>query len=135
MLSLIFFACAPACKNEKPGELTLIWKDNKAVALSIPRSLADVPKDSLHLVIVKLEGNEVPVLGNSSLSNGVVLFNPVISFTQRHTYKVFVREKLIGQITVTALNSSGAPQLVSIFPKSDTLPENLLKIFCCRLYL
>jgi hypothetical protein len=133
LYSLIFFAIIPSCtqREKSAASISLVWDNNQAKALAIPKKLADENIDSLKTWLrVSVEnGNSVAMLGDYSLVDDNVLFTPLVPFTRGLGYDVYFRNKLIGKIKVPAADSADAPVVLNIFPSQDTLPENLLKIY------
>ncbi len=125
------FAGCDQKKNDKPGEITLIWKDNRATGVSILKSiLGNVPEDSiLQQVNIRLVKDvEQPVIPGEYLVNkNEIIFEPLLPFTRGLTYGVYVRGKLFDKIEIP--RDTSVPQLLAIYPGSDSLPENLLKIY------
>ena len=133
-LSLIFFVLmvSVGCRQNKPGEINIIWNDNKAIGLSVPTKFLDEDAiDSLSTVFqVQLESNnKVAILGHHSIVGNDVVFKPLIPFFHGLTYEIFFKNKLIGKVKIPPADKSDPPKLVAIYPSMDTLPENLLKIY------
>jgi hypothetical protein len=80
------------------------------------------------LKVVLADGNQ-NILGNLSEDGGAVLFTPLIPLSPGLTYKIIQTDKFIGEIKVPLSNSKDAPRIVTIYPQSDTLPENTLKLY------
>lgn len=125
LCSLVFFlmamlgACTPS-----PGKVELIWKNNRATGIQIPKQRVD-NKDKL---TVKLAGKATTILGDVSDAGDAFVFTPVIPLSPRLTYLISDDGKLIGAVTVPA-DQSEKPKLFAIHPQSDTLPENTLKLY------
>ena len=131
---LIFFACISltSCNHNKPGEISIIWKDSQAVSISVPQSYLDgISGDSLRSAFsVSLDGvKKISILGESALIEDQLIFTPAIPFSRGLNYEVFLRDKQIGKISVPSVDAHDAPYLVETYPTSDTLPENLLKLY------
>ncbi len=122
------FCCQTKPKNRI---ITVQWKDNKAIAISIPRSIIEgIPTDSGHgafQVRLQTAGN-VPIMGEFNNTDTSVIFTPLIPFTRGLSYNVSMTGKLLGTVTIPEADSANAPSLIGIYPSSDSLPENLLKI-------
>jgi hypothetical protein len=52
-----------------------------------------------------------------------------VPFSRGLNYRVLFRNKLIGTINVPADANAKAPTLVAVYPSTDTVPENLLKMY------
>ncbi|MFD1257065.1 hypothetical protein ACFQ3S_09680 [Mucilaginibacter terrae] len=126
---LVFFLCLvlAACKQRKP-EITLVMQNNHAVGLRIPATLVDKIAGIIQVCLLK-KGNQIKMLGILQEDGTDKVFRPLIPFSPGLTYTVFKGEKQIGKITVPVYKNKVSPELVSIYPNLDTLPENLLKIY------
>ena len=125
--STLFTACRPA---EEPASVTIVWKNNKAVGLSIPRSLLNETHQlpaRLKIQLVKSEEHSA-VLGEFTIEEEVVLFESLVPMTKGLHYSVFFDNSLLTEIDIPN-SSSAAPELLGVYPTNDTLPENLLKIY------
>ena len=134
MPSLIFFVftICIGCRQNKDGDVNIIWNDNKAIGLSVPTKLLNEnANDSLYRIFeVRLESNDtVAILGHHSIVGNDVVFKPLIPFSHGLTYKIFFRKKEIGKVKIPPADKSDPPKLVAVYPSIDTLPENLLKIY------
>src|SRR5690349_2719117 len=84
--NLIFFACSlfSGC-NGNETEIVILWKDDQAIGVSLPKALIQNVSDSLEEhVAVRLisKGNAVPVLGNYTAETERIVFEPLIPFTR-----------------------------------------------------
>lgn len=127
--NLIFFVSCQSA-NEDAG-IRIRWTDKRATGLLIPRQLAlAISADSLNQQIaVRLAGNETAMLGQFQLTDNDILFEPLIPLTRGLHYTIWLREKLLGEISIPSLNPDDKPALLGIYPTQDSLPENLLKIY------
>jgi hypothetical protein len=116
-----------------PANPSLIWKDNKAVALFMPYSwVREVGKDSIKQVLkVVLSGDptKTPVMGAYTLNENDFLFEPLIPFTRDMKYEVYAHDRKIWDFGVFQPDTGFAPAVKAVYPKLDTVPENLLKIY------
>ncbi|MBC7914242.1 MAG: hypothetical protein H7Y07_08970 [Pyrinomonadaceae bacterium] len=69
-----------------------------------------------------------PLLGEIKATEQVI-FEPLIDLSPGLHYRIFYRNKFIGEIQVPEVNKKNSAKLIAIYPSSDTLPENLLKIY------
>ena len=130
--SLVFYFTFSGCAEKKDLDtLSIQWEGDKAVALIVPQKiLSSVSKDSVkELLHIHLAESDLSVIGDYSFENDKVIFKPIIAFTRGLKYKVFVRNELIDEITIPAINSLNAPEILAVYPALDTLPENLLKFY------
>ena len=92
MWSLAFSFFLPGCSENKKTDLpvTIHWRDNKAESIIIPMKILEgIPYDSvvqfLHVHVAK--SNE-PILGDITILDGAVRFQPVIPFTRGLKYEI-----------------------------------------------
>ena len=127
MYSLVFFlwAIEPACKQHHTT-ISLVWQDNKAVAIIIPTGMI---KDNFSTrVIIQGSNNQTSILGGFVKQGSSVNFKPLIPLSPGLAYEIWQGNRLIGSIKVP-VNIGKAPELVAIYPMQDTVPENLLKFY------
>ena len=125
--SLVFFLCViAACQTPKVDKITLVWNNEQAKGLLIPKHLVqDMDKFPLS---VSLNGSDRDVLGNFSKTDSGILFEPLIPLTQGLEYGVLQSNRVVGKIAVP-LSSGKLPVVAAIYPQVDTVPENLLKFY------
>nr|WP_295931772.1 Ig-like domain-containing protein [uncultured Dyadobacter sp.] len=125
----LFYQCRPASKAE---QIRIDWKDKKAVAILISKSMLDrVPADSVDdLVQVRLSSASDPagIFGSYADAGQDVRFTPLLPFTPGLRYNLWIRGKQSDTFEIPAPDSADAPVVTAIYPSGDTLPENLLKI-------
>jgi len=128
---LLLFYCS--CKNSesKSGKVSVIWKDDRAVGVSIPKDVIEnIPPDSVQKYVeVRIaKHREHPgIAGTYQLTTTELVFEPIIPFTRGMSFEIFVRNHLVDHFNIEAVN--GTTTLLSIYPRIDTVPENLLKIY------
>ncbi|RZK46539.1 MAG: hypothetical protein EOO94_02540, partial [Pedobacter sp.] len=132
-LSLIFFALipAPSCSTNHTREVSLIWEKQSAKAISVPSGMLDPEKqDSIgHHLFVHLKDEPVGILGAYHMTDDQIIFTPAFPFTAGKTYDVVYKQKLLTRFLVPLPDSAAAPVLLSLYPSTDTLPENVLKLY------
>jgi len=69
------------------------------------------------------------ILGDWSITDDSIVFKPLIPLTRGFSYKIMYREKEIGGVTIPLPDASISPKVLGIYPSTDTVPENLLKIY------
>jgi hypothetical protein len=130
VLSLIFFSLLyPACRNEESGNISILWKNNRAMGIAIPVFLLQKDDSVQQLLHVRVENSVSDMLGNYSVKDEQVLFEPLVPLSRGLNYQVLFREKLIGTVNIPADVNAKAPTLVAVYPSTDTVPENLLKMY------
>jgi hypothetical protein len=128
---LIFCFWLVGCSGgpDKNNSVSLQWEDGKATAVTIPRKLlAGVPADSVvKLLQVHLAGKQA-ILGEYNTTDDAVIFRPLIPFTPGLNYLVTLNGKTVGEVAMPAPDPNDAPTVVAVYPETDTLPENALKM-------
>ncbi|MBC7872383.1 MAG: hypothetical protein H7Y01_00230, partial [Ferruginibacter sp.] len=131
--SLVFsFLIAGCSESEKEtNTVTIQWKEERAESISIPLELIPgIDKNSAAgLLQIHLLNNNTPVLGQIVFKKDAVIFTPLIAFTRGLTYEVSLSNKLISQFTIPHGDTATSTGVISVYPTSDTLPGNLLKIY------
>ena len=130
-LSLTLIFILSACGNpENKQPLVLGWKNNRAVSLSISKSIVpEIPDDSLQSIqITTGDSLSQSMLGEFNDRGSELIFMPVVPFTRGLTYRAVHKGKILGEFMVPFDTNSKKPTL-SIYPSQDTLPENILKMY------
>lgn len=130
--SLIFFSLflLASCGKKSENDISIIWKNDLGVGLTIPSSLLGNPDLDQLTIRLAQDGNSVPILGELQEDEGRVLFTPLIPFTRGESYEVLYGDSVIGTVTIPQLAQGDANLVVDeIYPTQDTLAENQLKFF------
>jgi hypothetical protein len=53
----------------------------------------------------------------------------LVSFTRGRRYTVWLRNDRLDELSVPALDAADKPALLAIYPSTDSLPDNLLKVY------
>ncbi len=112
---------------EKPRGISIVWENEKAVALTIPMSLVKETNDKQLQVRLVKEGQRTAVLGTFSKEKDEYVFEPIIPLTFTLRYEIMEGEVLIGEIEIPP-SEGERPRLLAAYPSQDTVPENLLKV-------
>ena len=130
-LFFFLFVFSIGCSSKQEG-FQIVWKGEKAIAIQIPSYiLRHLPQDSIHhFLSLKLQQteNKTSILGIFNRKQELE-FIPVIPFTSGMQYELYYKSEKIGGFKIPKATASDIPQILSIFPKNDTVPENLLKIY------
>ena len=129
--SLVFYFFVAGCTQKKDSNsVSIQWEGDRAVAIIVPQKfLSTVSKDSVNeLLHIHLAKSDLPIIGDYFFKDEKVIFKPMIAFTRGLKYKVYVRNELIDEFEIQAVNSTAAPAVIAVYPL-DTLPENLLKFY------
>ena len=110
--------CSAFCQERTD----LIWEDKKAVGLSI-----DFPAEIPEKIELILLGASRPVFGRWTFTDQRAQFLAAVPLSSGHSY--VIRSHLINldTIDIPRLNLP-APKVLAIYPSSEKVPENLLKI-------
>jgi hypothetical protein len=132
VISFLVFFSACTFKEDKSNDkptISLLWEGQKAVGISIPKNLTNTVESKTISVRLAGAGEQPIILGNYDIQEGNVLFRPLIPFTPGLSYHIFVDTVFMGVVTIPQPDNREKPVLLSIYPTSDTLPENLLKMY------
>lgn len=133
--SLIFSILLSSCSSntDQTSSISIRWEKERATGINVPlHFLANTPKDSikslLHVHLVN-EKAQPAILGEWIREDKALLFEPVIPFTRGLTYEVRLGEQSLGKIQIPLADATDVPIVLSVYPTSDTLPHNLLKMY------
>lgn len=125
---LIFLFLIVACNSKKePAQISLVWKNEKAVAVRIQHASELVNNDHTDAMQIFLSGKNTAVLGAVTKTGDELLFTPLVPFTRGLKYDIKLKNNSIGNFSVPFPDSSNAPYIKAVYPAGDTLPSNLLK--------
>jgi hypothetical protein len=130
-LWVAFFIATGCSLPERGKSVTIGWENNKATSLIIPNSLVSgISPETLSTDILVSLGDSTsqPILGEFTQKENAVVFRPLVPFTRGLHYHVAYQMQLIGDFDIPIDENVKAPQL-KIFPSTDTVPENLLKVY------
>ena len=124
---LLIFFCASlffSCLDDKIlVEPAVKYTDGHAVSVSFKAG------QSLKYSLFLKQNDLAPILGESTYNKGIYTFTPVVAFTAGEEYEVLENGKLIASFRVKRSSMEKAPELVAIYPSSDSVPQNLLKMY------
>jgi len=118
LVLLLLFSCVK--KAQDP--ITIIWENNKAVAVSVKPGVAKT-------LFVSVKGSQYRMLGNMHGDAEKITFTPDVPFERGQTYEAFSGPTLIATFTIPPDTTLSVPLLTGSFPSCDTVPSNLLKIY------
>ncbi|WP_242119064.1 hypothetical protein [Aestuariivivens sediminicola] len=115
---MIFINCKdePAIRN-----FTVNYENAKAVSVSF--DFASTKAFSIHL-----KDRATPILGEYRTEGVTQIFTPVVPFSDGLTYAVVMDEKVVSIFSIKN-DTVESPELVGIYPSTNELPENLLKMY------
>lgn len=123
---LVFFCVLyfVSCVHQKEDlKVQVLFKDEKAVS-----ALFSANAKTKELGVF-LKGSSSPVLGDFSSNGNERVFTPTIPFTNGQHYIINHNEKLLVEFTVKTFQPKEVPKLKAIYPSTDTVPQNLLKMY------
>jgi Bacterial Ig-like domain len=130
----ISFVLCLSCntKESVTTEISIIWTNNRATSLAIPVSIVSGdPVQVMENAKVCLAGSNsrIAILGTFSAEEEVIFFEPLVPFTRGLRYHLLINDSLLTEIEIPIEKMTDLPDIVSVYPSSDTVPENLLKIY------
>ena len=118
---ILFFV---SCDDNKSSGLEIIYDSEKAIAITFPSTLATGDAK------VYLKSNlDTALLGDFSLDENTYRFEPVIPFFEGNTYVLYQNNKAISSFSINTITDTIAPEVIAIYPSSNSVPENLLKMY------
>lgn len=133
-MSLAVFFMSGGCQHHYSytSDVEILWNGSKAEKMAISKDLIGEP-DKTRLekqVSIYLGSNTTtPILGEYTLTEDKIIFTPLIPFAHGMTYKVTVNGKLVKEIQIPTNIVMAVPGVAEVYPRRDTVPENLLKIY------
>lgn len=119
-VSWLWYGCEKAASLE---DIVVYYEANTGVSVSF-KSFQNID----YQVFIK-QNTTIPVLGEWSTDTYRTTFTPVIPFTPGASYLIKSREGAMGTFQVCEAVTEEPPKLLGVYPKLDTVPENLLKMY------
>jgi hypothetical protein len=125
---ILLLLIASCCSKSPEDDITLIWDNDRAVAVRIGSEL--LPRSPIaERVHVHRYKESDPVLGEINEDGDAFVFTPIVAFTGGLNYEVRYNSQNIGIFKVPVDTTLSNPELLSVYPTGDTVPENLLKMY------
>lgn len=121
---LVVFCFLLSCKNENREGVEVIYESDKAIAITFSSQLAT--KNAKVFLSTNLD---TPVLGFYSFDGSYYTFEPVVPFSAGATYVLQEEGVQKSSFAVNKHVNIQAPELIAIYPSTNTVPENLLKMY------
>jgi len=119
---ILFFSCKEDV--DTVIHVKVHYKNGKPTNISFPAK--GVIKDYK----IYVEGElTTAMLGNFVLKQDSIVFEPVVPFSYELEYQLFYNNKAVHSFNINRRKDTVKPELSNIFPSTDTLPENLLKMY------
>lgn len=129
---ILFLVILLSCTGNHPSSVRILWRNDQAIGLSKPGAIANNSADSLdQRIAVRLmtDGDRANVFGSFTTEGNEILFEPLVPLTRGLHYEILVDNKVIEEVAIPPPDPAMIPRLLKIYPTSDTVPENLLKIY------
>lgn len=106
------------------------WINGKASGIVIPRDVTGhySTKSGDWFIFVYVLNEKTAVLGNCRDEKDAIVFMPLWPLTPGLKYEVRWKDRLLGIVDIPQPELNERPSL-QVFPSTDTVPENLLKIY------
>ena len=78
---------------------------------------------------IVLIGKSNAILGGFSTKNDTLFYTPVIPFSEGETYQILKKDVVLGEFKVHISRIKEQVVLQDMYPLTDTVPENLLKVY------
>lgn len=123
---LIFFCFITVVGCSEKGNIkpTYIYDDSDRVIAIQFNNRKDISKFK-----VVLKGKTTAILGKFTDSNTKTTFSPIIPFSAGESYEIRKDTNLIAQFSIPEVHTDARPTLEHIYPSSNKVPENLLKMY------
>ncbi len=125
---LTFPACHRTGHEEISTEIKFQFVGDKPIAVFIPISFFPVSNPDAKSISIKLESSETAMLGDFEVQKHAIKFTPPVPFKRGLAFEVKYNGITIDRFAIDKKSSESAPALTNIYPTTDTVPENLLKI-------
>jgi len=124
-LVVYFSVQVQSCINGETASGAVYYDNGVVTEISFPSE-----KCSAEGISVRLKGSGSSILGDYESRENRCYFKPLVPFSFGNEYEVYEGDVLIfGFKPKRPQSSSPKPELISIYPTSDTVPENLLKMY------
>lgn len=101
----------------------VLYKDNEAIAV-----LFAAPKN-IKAISVHLANNNISVIGELKHINNQYTFTPIVPFSHGKTYRISSSGQVFSTFTVQERKKGSPPELLTVYPTENTVPENMLKMY------
>ncbi len=123
---LLLLVCQACITKDKQPSVSIRWENERAKAFII-EGISSESNSSLQVRLIK-EGERTSILGEYSIEDNHIIFQPIVPFTKGLNYELLLKDSIIAEIQIPKGDLS-TPELIAIYPTNDTLPENLLKLY------
>lgn len=104
-------------------ETSIIWEEENAIGVSFQTDGEDNK-----FTEVFLKDKTTSILGKYETETKEIFFYPIVPFTLGLDYEIRLRGEIIHEFSVPFPSNLKRPSVINIYPSSQTIPANLLKI-------
>lgn len=130
---LVFSFYWLGCREKTVGTngIVIYWTGEQATGIFLPNALIGpgTGKRGSEFPGVRLENSTTDILGTFKVNERGIDFFPAIPFTSGLQYVVVSGDKKMATFKIPSPLPTTGAGLVKIYPRSDTLPVNLLKFY------
>lgn len=119
-VSLFFVSCG---QKNVVTDIEVYYEGNKGISVHFSGN------PDVDYQIVRKDRPTVSILGELNHEGSTISFTPVIPFAESTPYQVLEKNEVVGEFSTQKKVVSKPPKLLAIYPKWDTVPENLLKMY------
>lgn len=112
-------------------ELEIVWENSMAAGIAFNlEGTSDSGTKTIQVeeITIRLKGSQTSMFGKIERKKNSYSFNPVIPFTSGLTYQIDSEDKIIHEFLVPFPENLDKSSVTSIFPSSEKIPANILKI-------
>ena len=125
--AMILFIVGSFFSANAQNRVELLFENGKAVAVKLSSKEDPCTPDPRECYVV-LEGKETAIFGSWSMYQQTSVFSPVISFSAGMAYQIFRKNERVASFQIP-LEKYAESLKLSVFPSTDTVPANLLKMY------
>ncbi len=115
----IYLLVLPIATQAQQLSYKLRYDKGRATSIGLPWESKDKYE-------VRIQGQPKAIFGNYKLSQDTLWFSPLLAFNAKLTYQVYHDGQVLNEFRPKQHLSS--PPTVNIFPSTDTVPVNILKM-------
>ncbi|MBU3822235.1 Ig-like domain-containing protein [Flavobacteriaceae bacterium XHP0103] len=119
--AIFSFSCKQNTENKTIVKFEIT--DTESVSFNSDTSLLD------DLTVVLAEHPDTPIIGDWLPDGKHFTFTPLLPFTADKIYEIRDEENTIYRFSVKPKNSETYTEIEAIYPTTDSVPENLLKMY------
>jgi len=118
----LFIFLIPNVRGQSGGT-SIIWEEENAIGVSF-----QINEEDNKFIEVFLKDKTTSILGKYEMETKEIFFYPIVPFTFGLDYEIRVRGEMIHEFSVPFSPTLKRPSVINIYPSSQIIPANLLKI-------